>query len=74
MSSEFQTSGVATKKSDVYALGVALLELLLGENPYKYQVDKESGNIKRTSVIDTAEDAVAENAGGNGLGKEESVT
>uniref|UniRef100_A0A7N0TLY2 Protein kinase domain-containing protein n=1 Tax=Kalanchoe fedtschenkoi TaxID=63787 RepID=A0A7N0TLY2_KALFE len=76
MSPEFQASGVGTKKSDVYAFGVVILELVSGEEPYKYRVDKESKEIKRTSVIDTAADAVAEggdDGDGGGLGKEARV-
>ncbi|KAL9659575.1 hypothetical protein QQ045_024382 [Rhodiola kirilowii] len=72
MSPEFQSIGVPTKKSDVYAFGVVLLELLSGEEPFKYKVEKDSGDIKRTSVIDTAADAVSEDGGG-GLGKEARV-
>ncbi|GKV01250.1 hypothetical protein SLEP1_g13815 [Rubroshorea leprosula] len=64
MSPEFQTSGVATQKSDVYAFGVVILELLSGEEPFKYRFDKRSGEFIRTSVIDTARAAV--DSGGEG--------
>lgn len=37
MSPEFRASGVATQKSDVYAFGVVVLELLSGEAPFKYR-------------------------------------
>ncbi|GLT56806.1 hypothetical protein SLA2020_298230 [Shorea laevis] len=64
MSPEFQASGVATQKSDVYAFGVVILELLSGEEPFKYRFDKRSGEFIRTSVIDTARAAV--DSGGEG--------
>ncbi|KAL1191555.1 LysM domain receptor-like kinase 3 [Cardamine amara subsp. amara] len=54
MSPEFQTSGIATQKSDVYAFGVMMLELLSGEEPLKYRYDKTTGDFERTSVIETA--------------------
>ncbi|GKV46858.1 hypothetical protein SLEP1_g53819 [Rubroshorea leprosula] len=49
MSPEFQASGVATQKSDVYAFGVVILELLSGEEPFKYRFDERSGEFIRTS-------------------------
>lgn len=54
MSDEFRSSGVPTRKSDVYAFGVVILELLSGEEPLKYRFDKERGDFIRTSVIETA--------------------
>ncbi|KAM7522381.1 hypothetical protein LguiA_012283 [Lonicera macranthoides] len=64
MSPEFQSNGLATQNSDVYAFGVVLLELLSGEEPLKYKLDKKTGNFDRTSVIDAARNAVD---GGEGL-------
>ncbi|VVB05960.1 unnamed protein product [Arabis nemorensis] len=58
MSPEFQASGIATQKSDVYAFGVMLLELLSGEEPLKYRYDKSTGDFERTSVIETAKAAM----------------
>ncbi|KAJ4725075.1 Protein kinase superfamily protein [Melia azedarach] len=54
MSPEFRATGVPMQKSDVYALGVVILELLSGEEPLKYKYDKTRGEFTRTSVIDTA--------------------
>lgn len=56
MSPEFQ--GLATQKSDVYAFGVVILELLSGEEPVKYKYDKENGSHVRVLVTETARNAV----------------
>ncbi|KFK34948.1 hypothetical protein AALP_AA5G214900 [Arabis alpina] len=63
MSPEFQSTGVATQRSDVYAFGVMMLELLTGEEPLKYRYDKSTGDFERTSVIETAKAVVG---GGEG--------
>ncbi|XP_022731481.1 lysM domain receptor-like kinase 3 [Durio zibethinus] len=57
MSPEFISSGVATQKSDVFAFGVVILELFSGEEPLKYQYDRNTSNFLRTSVMDTAAEA-----------------
>lgn len=54
MSPEFRATGIPTQKSDVYAVGVVILELLCGEEPFKYKYDRTRGELTRTSVIDTA--------------------
>lgn len=64
MAPEFQDTGVATQKTDVYAFGVVLLELLSGTEALKYDVDEETGGYVRLSVIDTARDAAEEGGGG----------
>lgn len=64
MGPEFR--GLATQKSDVYAFGVVILELLSGEEPVKYRYDKEKGNHIKILVVDTARHAV------EGGGKDES--
>ena len=65
MSPEFQSTGVATQKSDVYAFGVVILELLSGKEPLKYEFDKDTGYFIRTSLIETARAAI-DGAGGKG--------
>ncbi|PWA90268.1 Protein kinase, catalytic domain-containing protein [Artemisia annua] len=52
MSPEF--CGLATQKSDVYAFGVVVLEVLTGEEPVKYKYDKASGNHMKIFVVETA--------------------
>ncbi|KAK4793080.1 hypothetical protein SAY86_023515 [Trapa natans] len=57
MSPEFISSGIATQRSDVYAFGVVILELLSGEEALKYVFD-DGGGYRRLSVIDMAREAV----------------
>ncbi|KAK4353565.1 hypothetical protein RND71_025759 [Anisodus tanguticus] len=65
MAPEFQWTGMATVKSDVYAFGVVVLELISGKEAVKYEFDEESGGYVRVSVIDTATKATED--GGAGL-------
>ncbi|XP_026413276.1 PTI1-like tyrosine-protein kinase 1 isoform X1 [Papaver somniferum] len=58
MSPEYQRSGIATQKSDVYAFGVVILELLSGEEPVKFKLDQGSGQYRSVSVIETAKEAI----------------
>ncbi|KAL8551563.1 hypothetical protein ACS0TY_000599 [Phlomoides rotata] len=67
MAPEFQRSGVATQKCDVYAFGVVILELLSGMAALTYNVDEESGSNVRMSVVETAREAVE--GGGGGIRK-----
>ncbi|XP_057955946.1 lysM domain receptor-like kinase 3 [Malania oleifera] len=69
MSPEFRSAGVATQKSDVYAFGVVILELLSGEEPLKFKFEKERGNFTRTSVIETARAAIDGEGEGEGEGE-----
>ncbi|PIN10263.1 Serine/threonine protein kinase [Handroanthus impetiginosus] len=64
MAPEFQRSGIATQKCDIYAFGVVLLELLSGMEPLTYRVDENSGSYIRTSVVDSARNAVEGGGGG----------
>uniref|UniRef100_A0A5B7BAN5 Putative lysM domain receptor-like kinase 3 n=1 Tax=Davidia involucrata TaxID=16924 RepID=A0A5B7BAN5_DAVIN len=69
MSPEFQSTGIATQKSDVFAFGVVILELLSGEEPVKYKFDKTTRDYRKTSVIEMARDAIegsATSGGGEG--------
>lgn len=59
MSPEFQVTGIPTLKSDVFAFGVVVLEVLSGEEPMKVEVDQERGVFRKVSLIDTAREAVA---------------
>ncbi|CAN1833174.1 LysM domain receptor-like kinase 3 [Linum perenne] len=66
MSPEFRSTGIATQKSDVYAFGVVILELLSGEESMKYKFDKSVGNYVRTTLIETATAALTSAAVGGG--------
>ncbi|GAB4836433.1 hypothetical protein Ancab_001345 [Ancistrocladus abbreviatus] len=58
MSPEFQSTGIPTLKSDVFAFGVVILELLTGEEPQKLSTDEEAGVIRKVSLIVTAREVV----------------
>ncbi|CAN4115369.1 unnamed protein product [Withania somnifera] len=64
MAPEFQWTGTATVKSDVYAFGVVVLELISGKEAMKYEFDERSGGYVRVSVIETAVKAVEDGGGG----------
>ncbi|KAI9156277.1 hypothetical protein LWI28_003576 [Acer negundo] len=64
MSPEFQVTGIPTQKTDVYAFGVVILELLSGEEALRFVINEESGEYKRISVIENASQAVAGGGGG----------
>ncbi|KDP44397.1 hypothetical protein JCGZ_20077 [Jatropha curcas] len=64
MSPEFQESGVVTQKSDVYAFGVVVLELVSGEEALRYVFDEGSGGFRRVSVIERAREVVGSGEGG----------
>ncbi|KAG8380521.1 hypothetical protein BUALT_Bualt06G0024300 [Buddleja alternifolia] len=64
MAPEFQRSGIATQKCDVYAFGVVILELLSGMEALKYRIDEESGSYVRISVVEVAREAVGGGGGG----------
>ncbi|KAL2503535.1 Protein kinase superfamily protein [Abeliophyllum distichum] len=67
MPPEFQRSGIATQKCDVYAFGVVVLELLSGMEALRYRVDEETGAFVRISVVEAAREAVE--GGGGGIRK-----
>ncbi|KAK7279632.1 hypothetical protein RJT34_24687 [Clitoria ternatea] len=62
MAPEFQFTGVATQKTDVYAFGVVILELLSGDEVLKFEFD-DDGGYRRVSVVETAKLAAEENGG-----------
>lgn len=69
MSPEFKVSGVPMLKSDVFAFGVVLLELVSGEQPLGTWVDEDSGVIRTVSLIDTAREVVRGGGGSDGMGR-----
>lgn len=67
MAPELVAGGSPSRRSDVFALGVVLLELLSGQEPVRYElVNRGAGEYERTSLIETAEAAAAE-GGGEGM-------
>ncbi|XP_057425324.1 protein LYK5-like [Lotus japonicus] len=63
MAPEFQASGVATMKTDVYAFGVVVLELLSGEEAVRFEFGGDGG-YRKVCVVETAREAVEEHGGG----------
>ncbi|KAL6635367.1 hypothetical protein ACP70R_028038 [Stipagrostis hirtigluma subsp. patula] len=64
MAPELIAGGPPTRRSDVFALGVVLLELVSGQEPVRYElVNRAKGEYERTSLIESAEAAAAEGGG-----------
>ena len=64
MAPEIIAGGAPSRQSDVFALGVLLLELLSGEEPVRYELNRATGEYERSSLIETAEAAAG---GGEGM-------
>ncbi|KAF8396551.1 hypothetical protein HHK36_018175 [Tetracentron sinense] len=69
MSPEYQSTGIATQKSDVFAFGVVILELLSGEEALKYRIDEARGDYRRISVIETGREAMEDCGEGEAGGR-----
>ncbi|XP_062220754.1 lysM domain receptor-like kinase 3 [Phragmites australis] len=64
MAPELIAGGPPSRRSDVFALGVVLLELVSGQEPLRYElVNRATGEYERTSLIEAAEATAAEGGG-----------
>ncbi|GAB2215213.1 hypothetical protein Drorol1_Dr00019594 [Drosera rotundifolia] len=71
MAPEFKVTGIGTQKSDVYAFGVVVLELISGDKPMRYDYDAQTGEYRTISLIESARAAlndgnVVDGGGGEG--------
>lgn len=57
---EVIAGGDVSRRSDVFALGVLLLELISGEVPVKLKFDRVSKEYRSTSLIETAREVFGE--------------
>ena len=65
MAPEYIDSGIVSQKTDVFAFGVVLLELLSGDEPVRYVQAEESGRrLKRIGLIETLKNVLS-GVGGN---------
>ncbi|CAD5188843.1 unnamed protein product [Musa acuminata subsp. malaccensis] len=58
MAPEVLAHGAVSRRSDVFAFGVMLLEMVSGEEPLKYRYDKERKAFDVFSLIETAREAI----------------
>ncbi|KAK3155670.1 hypothetical protein QOZ80_2BG0206120 [Eleusine coracana subsp. coracana] len=66
MAPELIAGDPPSRRSDVFALGVVLLELVSGKEPVRYEV-RPNGEYERTSLIEAAEAVAAEGGGGEAM-------
>ncbi|XP_047314086.1 lysM domain receptor-like kinase 3 [Impatiens glandulifera] len=64
MSPEYLTTGRPTQKSDVFAFGVLVLEILSGKEALNYEPSGDGGGYVRVSLIEKAREAVGGGGGG----------
>eukprot|EP01018_Ginkgo_biloba_P032016 Gb_15924 [translate_table: standard] len=60
MAPEYVANGIVSQKTDVFAFGVILLELLSGQEPVKFHFDAATNQYKRVSLIETVYSIVSE--------------
>ncbi|RWW25900.1 hypothetical protein GW17_00009735 [Ensete ventricosum] len=60
MAPEVLAHGAVSRRSDVFAFGVMLLEMISGEEPLKYRYDKERKAFDVFSLVETAREAIRE--------------
>ncbi|KAF3788904.1 kinase and PP2C-like domain-containing protein [Nymphaea thermarum] len=63
MAPEYVSSGTLTRKGDVFAFGVVLLEILTGSEPVRFTRHRETKVIERVSLVEEAR-SVASDRGG----------
>ncbi|GLJ22994.1 hypothetical protein SUGI_0433840 [Cryptomeria japonica] len=60
MAPEFAASGKISQKTDIFAFGMVLLELLTGQEPVKFSFDATKNQYKRVSLTETLFQMISE--------------
>eukprot|EP01018_Ginkgo_biloba_P034445 Gb_39742 [translate_table: standard] len=60
MAPEYVANGIVSQKTDVFAFGVILLELLSGHEPVRFEFNVANRQYKRTSLIETLNSILSE--------------